>query len=113
MKSFSILLIISLISSFSFDGEKLISTRQADKITNCEWKDIPLQGKVQFVESFPDFTIKFVDNFADIKVRYVSSFPDKCGKWQVVESFPDFKVQIVSSFPDVKVQIVDAFPGMP
>lgn len=32
-------------------------------------------GEWEFVESFPDFTVKFVDSFPDIKIEYVDSFP--------------------------------------
>ncbi|HLW33918.1 MAG TPA: hypothetical protein VKX40_16780 [Aequorivita sp.] len=79
---------------------------------NCEFKKIPLYGKVKFVESFPDIKIQFVESFPDIKVKFVESFPNDCGKWQIVESFPDFTVQVVTSFPDLKVKTVDSFPGM-
>lgn len=79
---------------------------------NCEFKNIPLYGKVKFVESFPDIKIQFVESFPDIKVKFVESFPTDCGKWQIVESFPDFTVQVVTSFPDLKVKTVDSFPGM-
>jgi hypothetical protein len=72
-----------------------------------------LKGKVQFVDSFPDYKIQIVDSFPDIKVQKVTSFPDSAGKWQIVDSFPDFKVQVVDSFPDLKVQYVDSFPGCP
>lgn len=72
---------------------------------------IPLYGKVQIVESFPDLKVQIVESFADLDVLIVSSFPDDCGKIQIVESFPDVRVQIVESFPDIKVRIVSAFPG--
>lgn len=78
----------------------------------CEFKKIPLYGKVKFVESFADIKIQFVESFPDIKVKFVESFPNKCGKWQIVESFPDFTVQVVTSFPDLKVKTVESFPGM-
>jgi len=32
-------------------------------------------GQWQFVESFPDFTVKFVDSFPDIEIKFVESFP--------------------------------------
>lgn len=69
-------------------------------------------GKIQFVESFPDFKVQVVDSFPDLKVKRVASFPDSPGKWQIVQSFPDFKIQIVSAFPDFKIQYVDSFPGV-
>lgn len=81
-------------------------------VEKCKFNNIPLYGKVKFVESFADIKIKFVESFPDIKVKFVSSFPNECGKWQVVESFPDFTVQIVESFPDIKVKSVDSFPGI-
>lgn len=78
----------------------------------CEFKGIPLHGKVQFVENFPDIKIQYVSAFPDIKVKMVEHFPNECGEWQVVENFPDFKVQIVDAFPDLKVQVVEHFPGV-
>ena len=72
-----------------------------------------LQGKVQVVDSFPDYKVKVVTSFPDAKVQVVTSFPDSPGKWQMVESFPDFKVQFVESFPDFTIQYVDSFPGCP
>lgn len=78
----------------------------------CEYKGIPLHGKVEFVESFADIKIEFVESFADIKVKFVDSFPDECGEWQKVTSFPDFKVEVVESFADLKVEEVSSFPGM-
>ena len=105
MKKFILALIIGfLIPSSAFaDGEM-------DKDA-CTYKGIPLQDRVQIVDSFADFRVQIVDSFPDIKVIKVDSFPDSCGKWQFVDSFPDFKIQIVDSFPDVKVQYVDSFPG--
>jgi len=32
-------------------------------------------GEWEFVENFPDFTIKFVDNFPDFTIKYVENFP--------------------------------------
>ena len=81
---------------------------RATRLAPCD-----LKGKVQFVDSFPDYKIQIVDSFPDIKVQKVTSFPDSAGKWQIVDSFPDFKVQVVDSFPDLKVQYVDSFPGCP
>jgi hypothetical protein len=79
----------------------------------CTYNHIPLYGKVQVVESFPDLKIQMVASFPDLRVKIVNSFPDACGKWQSVESFPDFKVQVVESFPDLKIQWVNSFPGIP
>ncbi|MCG8598807.1 MAG: hypothetical protein MI807_01580 [Verrucomicrobiales bacterium] len=71
-----------------------------------------IHGKIQFVESFPDYKVKIVQSFADLHVQRVSSFPDKPGKWKIVTSFPDFKIQIVNSFPDFTIKYVDSFPGV-
>ncbi|MEO1049899.1 MAG: hypothetical protein AAFX87_04720 [Bacteroidota bacterium] len=79
---------------------------------DCQWKDIALHGKVQFVDKFPDIKIQYVKSFPDIKVKFVDSFPNDCGEWQEVNSFPDFKIQVVESFSDLKVQEVTSFPGM-
>jgi hypothetical protein len=81
------------------------------KIAHCEFGGKLLQGKVQVVQSFPDFKVKVVTGFPDLKVQRVTSFPDRCGKWQFVTSFPDFKIQYVDSFPDFTVQWVESFPG--
>lgn len=89
-----------------------ISQNETFNYHDCKFKDIPLYGKVKFVESFADIKIQFVESFPDIKVKFVESFPSDCGKWQIVESFPDFTVQVVTSFPDIKVKTVDSFPGM-
>ena len=80
---------------------------------DCSFNEIPLHGKVKFVESFPDLKVKFVTSFPDLKVKFVSSFPDGCGEWQVVESFPDFTIQVVESFPDIEIKVVESFPGLP
>lgn len=83
------------------------------ELDSCFYNNIPLHGKVKFVENFPDFTIKFVTSFPGLKVRFVDHFPDDCGEWQIVESFPDFKVKVVESFPDIEVKVVESFPGLP
>ena len=80
------------------------------KMTKDDLKKI--RGKIQFVNSFPDYKVQVVDSFADLHVKKVSSFPDDPGEWQIVDSFPDFKIQIVDSFPDFKIKYVDSFPGV-
>ncbi len=80
---------------------------------DCTYNGFELYGKIQFVESFPDITIKVVESFPDLKVKIVNSFPHECGEWQIVDSFPDLKVQIVESFPDIKIKFVESFPGLP
>lgn len=79
----------------------------------CSFNGIRLYGKIQFVESFPDLTIKVVESFPDLEVKIVDSFPDDCGEWQIVDSFPDIKVKIVESFPDLEIKFVESFPGIP
>ncbi|MGL6291560.1 MAG: hypothetical protein ACRC2H_12780 [Silanimonas sp.] len=79
---------------------------------SVDGKTFPLAGKVQFVDAFPDFTIRWVDAFADLHMKRVDSFPDACGKWQEVNAFPDFKVKVVDSFEDLTVKRVDSFPGL-
>lgn len=68
-------------------------------------------GKIQFVDSFPDYKVKIVAGNADLKVQKVLSFPSAPGKWKIVNSFPDYKIQIVDAFPDFTIRYVDAFPG--
>jgi hypothetical protein len=80
---------------------------------SCVFKGKKLYGKVQIVNSFPDFKVQQVTSFPDLKVQQVNAFPDKCGRWQFVTAFPDFKIQYVTAFPDFKVQFVNAFPGVP
>lgn len=70
-----------------------------------------IYGKIQIVESFPDYKVQVVDSFPDLKVQVVSSFPDSAGKWQMVDSFPDYKIQFVSSGADFKIKYVSSFPG--
>ena len=69
-------------------------------------------GKIQFVDSFPDYKVKVVSSFEDLRVQKVCSFPNSPGKWQVVTSFPDYKIQLVDSFPDFTVRYVSSFPGV-
>ncbi len=45
-----------------------------------------LYGKIQYVEHFPDVTVKIVENFPALKVK-------------VVENFADIKVKFVENFP--------------
>ncbi|NNG27302.1 MAG: hypothetical protein HKM87_07225 [Ignavibacteriaceae bacterium] len=80
---------------------------------DCTFNSFQLYGKIQFVESFPDITIKVVESFPDLEVKIVESFPDDCGEWQIVDSFPDLKVKIVESFPDIEIKFVESFPGLP
>lgn len=74
------------------------------KVQGCALNGKPLYGKVQVVNSFPDFKVQIVKSFPDLKVMRVTSFPDACGKWQFVKSFPDFTIEYVESFPDLKIE---------
>ncbi|MXV36974.1 MULTISPECIES: hypothetical protein [unclassified Saccharibacter] len=78
---------------------------------SCSYNGIPLHGRVQIVDSFPDIKLQKVDAFPDLKVQTVENFPDSCGQFQLVDSFPDLKIQYVDAFPDLKVQRVASFPG--
>ena len=70
-----------------------------------------VHGRIQFVNSFPDYKVQAVTSFADLHVQIVTSFPDKPGQWQIVDSFPDYKIEMVNSFPDFTIQYVKSFPG--
>ena len=70
-----------------------------------------IHGRIQYVNSFPDYKVRAVTSFPDLRVQIVTSFPDKPGMWQIVDSFPDYKIQMVQSFPDFTVQFVESFPG--
>ena len=102
------LIILMLSASITF-------AQSEDEINedDCTYNGFALYGKIQFVEAFPDITIKVVESFPDLEVKIVDSFPDDCGKWQIVDSFPDLKVKIVKSFPDIKIKFVESFPGLP
>ena len=68
-------------------------------------------GRIQWVESSPDYKVKVVNTFADLDVQIVTSFPDRMGRWQIVKSLPDYKIQRVTSGEDFKIRFVNAFPG--
>ena len=70
-----------------------------------------IYGRIQYVNSFPDYKVEVVSSFEDLSVEEVTAFPDKPGKWQIVTSFPDYKIQKVSSFGDFKIRYVTSFPG--
>ena len=79
----------------------------------CQGVDVSrVYGKIQFVDSFPDYRVKVVNSFPDLKVKKVASFPSEPGKWQMVNSFPDFKIKLVDSFPDFTIKYVNSFPGV-
>ncbi|MEJ2104177.1 MAG: hypothetical protein P8X47_06325 [Ignavibacteriaceae bacterium] len=93
----------------------VVTAQDKDQIDKdeCTFNGIKLNGKFQFVESFPDLTVQVVESFPDLKVKIVDSFPNDCGEWQIVDSFPDVKVKIVESFADIKIKFVESFPGIP
>jgi hypothetical protein len=84
-----------------------LSVRAGDKKVDVS----KIHGRIQFVNSFPDYKVQAVTSFADLHVQIVTSFPDKPGQWQIVESFPDYKIEMVNSFPDFTIQYVKSFPG--
>ena len=96
-------------------GDETSPGLQAEQASQANAKvDVAkIYGKIQFVNSFPDYKVQIVNSFPDLKVKVVNSFPDKPGKWKIVNSFPDYKIQIVNSFPDFKVKYVNSFPGLP
>ena len=57
-----------------------------------------LHGRVQFVESFPDYRVQVVKSFPDLPV-------------EMVNAFLDYRLKIVDSFPDFTIEYVEAFPG--
>lgn len=115
MNRHAILALIGILAVVSFlPADNTNSDADACVSANSKKADVAkIYGKIQFVNSFPDYKVQIVNSFPDLKVQVVNSFPDKVGKWQIVNSFPDFKIQIVNSFPDFKVQYVNSFPGLP
>ena len=85
----------------------ILTGRASDKKVDVS----KIHGRIQFVQSFPDYKVQVVTSFADLHVQIVTSFPDKPGQWQIVESFPDYKIEMVNSFPDFTIQYVKSFPG--
>ena len=70
-----------------------------------------IRGRVQFVESLPDYKVKAVKEAPDLRVQIVKHHPDGPGKWQVVDSSPDYKIQMVDADPDFTIQYVNTLPG--
>ncbi|MEY2579750.1 MAG: hypothetical protein QOI49_2574 [Verrucomicrobiota bacterium] len=63
------------------------SVRAGDKKVDVS----KIRGRIQYVNSFPDYKVQAVTSFADLHVQIVTSFPDRPGQWQIVDSFPDYK----------------------
>jgi len=106
------LTIVILCARVQARGNDSHRTKTLDS-ASCSLNGIPLYGKVQVVDSFPDLKVKKVTSFPDLNVQWVDSFPDQCGKWQEVSSFPDLTIQYVDSFPDLEIAEVTSFPGLP
>jgi hypothetical protein len=85
----------------------VLAVHAGDKKVNVS----KIHGKIQYVQSFPDYKVQAVTSFPDLRVQVVTSFPSSPGQWQIVDSFPDYKIQMVESFPDFTVQFVTSFPG--
>lgn len=102
-----------LISTVIFCGITLAQNKDSFNEEECSFNGLKLNGKIKFVESFPDLTVQVVESFPDLEVKIVDSFPDDCGEWQIVDSFPDINVKIVESFADIKIKFVESFPGIP
>ena len=77
------ILVMSMVT-FSYSSGKI---QKGD----CMFKGKKLYGKVQIVDSFPDFKVKVTTSFPDLKVKMVTSFPDECGEWQMVEQLSRFQ----------------------
>jgi len=107
------LIIILCIGLLSLSDVVSAQAKEQINEDECTFNGIKLNGKIQFVEAFPDITVQVVESFPDLKVKIVDSFPNDCGEWQIVDSFPDIKVKIVESFADIKIKFVESFPGIP
>ncbi len=103
------LLLAIVLCSLSLPGEKLLSHVSAAEPRKPDVSRI--YGRIQYVDSFPDYRVEVVGSFEDLDVQEVTAFPDQPGKWQIVDSFPDYKIQKVSAFGDFKIRYVSAFPG--
>ncbi|MFT5465162.1 MAG: hypothetical protein ACI8UO_000249 [Verrucomicrobiales bacterium] len=102
-----------VIAAFGLTAFPIANAEKPEIVALSKGEIAKIKGKIQFVDSFPDYKVQVVDSFPDLKVKVVTSFPDDAGEWQIVDSFPDYKIQIVSSFGDFKIKYVDSFPGLP
>ncbi|ACT13860.1 MULTISPECIES: hypothetical protein [Pectobacterium] len=68
-------------------------------------------GRIQIVDSFPDYRVQIVNAHEHLRVQEVTAFANRAGEWEIVDNFPDFKIQIVDVHPDFKIRLVDHFPG--
>ena len=49
----------------------VLAVHAGDKKVNVS----KIHGKIQYVQSFPDYKIQMVESFPDFTVQFVSSFP--------------------------------------
>jgi hypothetical protein len=98
--------ILLLLVAFGLWLPFVFSARAAEKKLDVQ----KIYGRIQFVQSFPDYKVKSVKNFADLKVQIVKNFPDAPGQWQIVNSSPDFKIQVVDSSADFTVEFKNGVP---
>ena len=70
-----------------------------------------VHGRIQFVETLPDYKVKAVEDSADLRVQIVEDSPDAPGKWQVVNCSPDYRIQLVDSAADFTIQYVNRLSG--
>ena len=90
----------------------LLCTASKPVSKDCKCNDIPLYGRVKFVEHHADFRVRQVEHHADLHVRIVKDHPNSCGLWRVVEDHPDFTVQWVEHHEDFSVRVVEHHPGV-
>lgn len=68
-------------------------------------------GRIQYVTSFEDYTVRVVDTFADLRVQEVPRLADSPGKWEVVDFLPDIRIKFVNKGEDFTIEFVDELPG--
>lgn len=69
-------------------------------------------GRIQYVSSFEDHTVRVVEMLPDLRVQEVPFLADAPGKWEIVDAFPDFRIKIVSENEDFTIEYVDMLPGL-
>ena len=109
MKTPRCLLLSLVLGGLALPGEKLLVSASASDDRKPDVSRI--YGRIQYVDSFPDYKVEVVNAFEDLSVQEVTAFPDRPGKWQIVDSFPDYKIQKVGAFGDFKIRYVSSFPG--
>jgi hypothetical protein len=99
-RQFCLLFVVGLIAPL------IVSVRAGEKKKS---DPAAIYGRIQFVQSFPDYKVKAVTSFPDLKVKIVKSHPGP-REWQIVDSSPDFKIKLVTEFPDFTVEFEDGIP---